>query len=170
MLWCLYRDLALRTSRFSNFGDRKTIAPHASLGFQKHTRSTSSSGTTAAAAVQHIHRTSRGLMFMGSPVFPLCNSRHPRDLTFTTSGRGTLHYYVEMRFFCTSAFFSLPAGGLSSCSRLRGTQGARPKSTAQVWTLVEVCGTCSGGSKSRKLASNHGEAFRAHRALSLIHI
>ena len=31
-----------------------------------------------------------------------------------------------MRFFFTSAFFSLPAAGLSLCSRLRGTQGARP--------------------------------------------
>ena len=31
-----------------------------------------------------------------------------------------------MCFFHPSAFFSLPAAGLSSCSRLRGTQGARP--------------------------------------------
>ena len=31
-----------------------------------------------------------------------------------------------MCFFYPSAFFSLPAAGLSSCSRLRGTQGARP--------------------------------------------
>ena len=30
-----------------------------------------------------------------------------------------------MCFFGTSAFFSLPAAGLSSCSRLRGMQGAR---------------------------------------------
>ena len=28
--------------------------------------------------------------------------------------------------FGTSAFISLPAAGLSSCSRLRGTQGTRP--------------------------------------------
>ena len=31
----------------------------------------------------------------------------------------------------------------------------------QVWALAEVHGTCSGGSKSRKLTSNHGDAFRA---------
>ena len=31
-----------------------------------------------------------------------------------------------MCFFGPSAFFSLPAASLSSCSRLRGTQGARP--------------------------------------------
>ena len=31
-----------------------------------------------------------------------------------------------MCFFGPSAFSSLPAAGLSSCSRLRGTQGARP--------------------------------------------
>ena len=31
-----------------------------------------------------------------------------------------------MCFFGTPAFFSLPAACLSSCSRLRGTQGARP--------------------------------------------
>ena len=31
-----------------------------------------------------------------------------------------------MCFFGPSAFFALPVAGLSSCSRLRGTQGARP--------------------------------------------
>ena len=31
-----------------------------------------------------------------------------------------------MCFFSPSAFFSLPAAGLSSSSRLRGTQGAHP--------------------------------------------
>ena len=46
--------------------------------------------------------------------------------------------------FCTSAFFSLPAPGRFSCSRLRGTQGARQNTTAQVWALAEVRGTCSG--------------------------
>ena len=51
-----------------------------------------------------------------------------------------------MCFFCTSTFFALPAAGLFSCSRLRGTQGARPNTTAQVWALAEVRGTCSGGS------------------------
>ena len=52
-----------------------------------------------------------------------------------------------MCFFGTSAFFSLPAAGLFSCSRLRGTHGGRPDTRAQVWALAEVRGTCSGGSK-----------------------
>ena len=49
--------------------------------------------------------------------------------------------------FGTSAFFSLPAVGFFSCSLLRGRQGGRPDTTAQVWALAEVRGTCSGGSK-----------------------
>ena len=49
-----------------------------------------------------------------------------------------------MCFFGTSAFYSLPAVSLFSCSRLRGTQGALPDTTAQVWALAEVRGTCSG--------------------------
>ena len=54
-----------------------------------------------------------------------------------------------MCFFGTFAFFSLPAAGLFSCSRLRGTQGARRNTTAQVWALADVRGTCSGGPKSQ---------------------
>ena len=54
-----------------------------------------------------------------------------------------------------------------SYSRLRGTQGVRPSTKAHVWGLAEVRGTCSGGSKSRKLASSHGEAFRARRAIQV---
>ena len=49
--------------------------------------------------------------------------------------------------FLALRYFSLPAEGLFSCSRLRGTQGARPDITVQVWALAEVRGTCSGGSK-----------------------
>ena len=39
--------------------------------------------------------------------------------------RSALYTYINV-LFSPSAFFSLPAAGLSSCSRLRGTQGARP--------------------------------------------
>ena len=55
--------------------------------------------------------------------------------------------YIRVRvyiYICTSAFFSLPVAGLFSCSRLRSTQRARPNTTAQVWALAEVRGTCSG--------------------------
>ena len=68
-------------------------------------------------------------------------------------------------FFFAHGHFFLFRPGSFSCSRLRGEQGARPNTTAQVRALAEVRGTCSGGSKSRKLASNHGEAFRARRAI-----
>ena len=72
-----------------------------------------------------------------------------------------LYYYVEMCFLYTSAFFYLPAAGLFSCPRLRGTQGARPNTTAQVWALAEVRDTYSRGSKTQ---SSHGEAFRARKS------
>ena len=42
------------------------------------------------AAVQHHHRTSHWFVYMGAPVFPLCNLRHPQDLKSTTSRRGAL--------------------------------------------------------------------------------
>ena len=53
---------------------------------------------------------------------------------------------------------------LFSRSRLRGTDGARLYSTAQVWVPGGLRGACSGRSKSRHLASNHGVAFRGARA------
>ena len=37
-----------------------------------------------------------------------------------------IYTYIKMYFFCPWLFFSLTAAGLSSCSRLRGSQGARP--------------------------------------------
>ena len=49
----------------------------------------------------------------------------PPGFHFNTSRRGTLYIYRNV-FFHPSAFFSFPAAGLSSCSRLRGTQGASP--------------------------------------------
>ena len=61
---------------------------------------------------------------------PLCYLRVPFQLAsppgfhFNASRRGTLH--IRMCFFHPSAFFSLPAAGISSCSPLRGTRGARP--------------------------------------------
>ena len=54
------------------------------------------------------------------------NLRHPRDFTLHTPQRGTLHYYIYICVFLALRHFSLPASGLFSCSRRRGTQGARP--------------------------------------------
>ena len=71
-------------------------------------------------------------------------------------------YLIE--FFGTLAFFSLPPASLFPCSRQRGTQEASVNTAVQVRALAEVRGTCSGGSKSRKLASNHRTRFRPPRA------
>ena len=68
--------------------------------------------------------------------------------------------------FCgTSAFFSLPAVGLFSCSRLHGTQGARGNTRAQVWAPVDIRGTCSGGSKSQVPTGRHSEHVGPSRPL-----
>ena len=64
---------------------------------------------------------------------------------------------INLFFFSTSAFFSLPAAGLFSCSRLRGTQEPRRNTRAQVWALADVRGMCSGGSKSQDLTGRHSE-------------
>ena len=60
--------------------------------------------------------------------------------------------------------FSVPAAGLFSRSRLRGTQGTRLYTTMQVWVPAGLRGACSGSSKSRNLANSHGIAFRPARA------
>ena len=60
--------------------------------------------------------------------------------------------------------FFLPAAGFFSRSRLRGTQGGRLYTTAQVWVPTGFLGACSGRSKSPNLASNRGIAFRPARA------
>ena len=67
-------------------------------------------------------------------------------------------------FFLTLARFSPAPVGLFSRSRLWGTQGGRLYTTAQVWGSGGFRSACSGPSKSRHLASNHGVAFRRARA------
>ena len=72
-----------------------------------------------------------------------------------------LYQVPGIHYVCINVFFAhrhvfVFRPGLFSCSRPRGTQGIRPNTTAHVWALAEVRDTCSGGSKSRKLASNHG--------------
>ena len=70
--------------------------------------------------------------------------------------------YQCVRFYICS--LSPVPVSLFSRSRLRGTDGARLYSTAQVWVPGGLRGACSGRSKSRHLASNHGVAFRGARA------
>ena len=66
--------------------------------------------------------------------------------------------------FSTCARFSPAPEVLFSRSRLRGTHGACLYTTVPVWVPVGLRGACSGRSKSRNLASNHGVAFRGARA------
>ena len=70
-----------------------------------------------------------------------------------------------MRFFCTWTFFSLPAAGLFSCSRLRDKKGACPNTAAQVWALAVVRGTRSGGSKSQVTTGKHSEHVEPSRPM-----
>ena len=72
--------------------------------------------------------------------------------------------WYKIVFFAECKTFSLPAAGLFSRSWLRGTQGTRPYTTVQVWVPAGLHDACSGCSKSRNLASNHGIAFRPGRA------
>ena len=67
----------------------------------------------------------------------------------------------QMHFLCTPASFSVPAVGIFSRSRLKGTQGGRLDTTAQVWVPPGPRGARSGRSKSLDLASNHGIAIRS---------
>ena len=70
-----------------------------------------------------------------------------------------------MCFVCASAFFSLLAASRFSCSRLRGTQGARRNTAVHVWALAEVCGMCSGGSKSQVTTGRHSERVEPSRPM-----
>ena len=70
-----------------------------------------------------------------------------------------------MCFSCGWAIFSLPTAGLFSCSRLRGTKGARPNTKAQVRPLAEVRDLCSGGSKSQVTTERHSEHVEPSRPI-----
>ena len=65
-----------------------------------------------------------------------------------------------MQFVRTFACPAQLAAGRFSRSRLRGTQGGRLCTTAQVWISAGLRDARYGRSKSRDLASNHGIAFR----------
>ena len=68
-------------------------------------------------------------------------------------------------FFGTSAFFSLPAAGLFSCSGLRGTQGTHRNTRARVWALAEVRDTYAGGPKSQVLTGSDSEHVEPSRPM-----
>ena len=68
-----------------------------------------------------------------------------------------------MCFFGPSAFLFLPAADLSSCSRLRGTQGARPDPARKFGPWPRSVARALGFKVARFL----GEAFRARRAIQV---
>ena len=63
--------------------------------------------------------------------FPLWHASlcHPPGNIPLAEGEPCITMY-KCAFFCTTVSFSLPAAGLFSYSRLRGTQGPRPYTTA----------------------------------------
>ena len=61
-------------------------------------------------------------------------------------------------------FFSSSRGSFLVFSA-RGTQGARPNITVQVWALTEVRGTCSGVSKSQVTTGRHSEHVEPSRPI-----
>ena len=67
-------------------------------------------------------------------------------------------------FFCTTQDISLGVASVPSRSLLRVTPGVRVYTTARMRAPTEVRGACYGPSKTRNLASNHGEAFCSTRA------
>ena len=120
-----------------------------------------------AAAVEltaSIHRCKR---LSNNFFLPLHTSlRHPAGtipLPEEPEGDPCIPLYVLVLFFCTLETVSLPAAGLSSRSRLRGTQGGHVYTRRKAPTGFR--GSCSRRSKSRELASNHGISFRRSRAM-----
>ena len=100
------------------------------------------------------------------------NLRHPRDFTLThIPKRNLVRIYIYMCFFHPSAFFSLPAAGLSSCSRLRGTQGARPDPIRKFGppprSVARALGVESGTSARGGIPStySHPGPFKPRRTL-----
>ena len=59
--------------------------------------------------------------------------------------------------FRASAIISLPAWGIFSCSRSRGTQETCGFTTTHAWASAEVRGAFPGPSMPRTVANNQGE-------------
>ena len=92
------------------------------------------------------------------------NLRHPRDFTLHTPQRGTLHYYIYMCVFGTSAFFSTGLGSFLVLSA-PWHAGSPPGPRTQVWALAKVRGTCSGGSKWQVPSGRDSEHVEPSRCM-----
>ena len=90
--------------------------------------------------------------------------RHPAGNIPLQEGEPCITMHKRV-FFAHRHFFSLPAAGIFSCSRPRSTQVARPNTTAKVWALAEVRGTCSEGSKSQVTTGRHSEHVEPPRPI-----
>ena len=106
MSCCSHRDLMLRTSRFCFCDSHEVLlcvrvcvcAIHIFVNLND---SIPHFLWISKAPAQHIKQwydssssgrsSSHLTIYMGAPVFPLCNLRHPRDLKSTTSRKGTLY-------------------------------------------------------------------------------
>ena len=81
----------------------------------------------------------------------------------TNQARILLH--TNWTFWDTDIFFSSAGGSFLVFSAAGPRHAGGPRAhTAQVWAPAEVRAASSGGSKSRKLASNHKIRFRRPRA------
>ena len=80
--------------------------------------------------------------------FFLCPCFFPPLVKASKEAYEYVNVYTKGSFLCTSATFSFPARGLFSCSRLRGTQGARLPATRKFGPRPGSV-TCALGVQSR---------------------
>ena len=75
--------------------------------------------------------------------------------------RKILYMYINVFFWPFGIIFSLPAAGLSSCSRLRGTQGAHPDPACKFgpWprSVARALGVQSGKSARGRIPSTYSD-------------
>ena len=112
----------------------------------------------------NVHKLWLLLCYLRVPFHELAS---PPEFHFAHIPKGNLIYitmYICV-FLARWHLFSLPAAGCFSYSRLRGTQGAYPDTTAHVWALAEVRGTCSGGSKWQVPTGSDSEQLEPSRPM-----
>ena len=68
---CFFCGVRVCVPSSTQFCQTERFYPTLALGFKRFR-------AAHQAAVQHHHRTSHRLIYMGAPVFPLCDLRHPR--------------------------------------------------------------------------------------------
>ena len=101
----------------------------------------------------------------------LCYLRVPFQLGSTPGfhvvhiPKGNLVLLCIIVFFWPLTFFSLPAAGLSSCSRFLWYARSPPRPLTQVWVLAKVRGTCSGGSKWQVRSARDSEHVEPSRPM-----